>query len=140
MKNYNSYIVTKRFKNRGICGDLNLPFGTECFVKNHMIYCNDGKICSTTSQNALDHFTQNYDGFAFLRRKLINSILDALNRSKQSSESCDTRWNKVWNDSICLKYKRAEHSDQWLWNYDFYNAEIDDLKHIAKLIGAKGIK
>ena len=33
--------------------------------------------------------------------------------------------------------KRKEHEDFWLWNHDFYNAGIDDLKYIAKLVGAK---
>ena len=84
-------------------------------------------------------FTQNDDGFAELRRKLIDSIFDALNRSKQSIESYNTKWDKVWNDSTCLKYKREEYDDHWLWNYDFYNAEIDVLQHIAKLVDAKEV-
>ena len=25
----------------------------------------------------------------------------------------------------------------WLWNYEFFNAPVEDLRHIANLIGAK---
>lgn len=139
MKNYNRYIVTKRFKGKAICGDLNLPFGTKCFSENGMIYCKNGAICYVASQNAFDFFTQNDDDCAELRRKLIDSIFDSLNISKQSIESYNTKWDKVWNDSTCLKYKREEYDDHWLWNYNFYNAEIDVLQHIAKLVDAKEV-
>lgn len=137
MKYYNNYIVTKRFKKKSICGTLNLPFGTRCFTENHMICCDFGKICSVTSQNAFDYFTQNDDGCAELRRKLIDGIFDALNSQKQNAESYSEKWNRIWNDLNCRKYKRNEYEDHWLWNYDFYNAEIDDLKYIAGLVGAK---
>ena len=39
--------------------------------------------------------------------------------------------------TLCQKYKKAGHEDYWLWNHDFYNADIEDLKYIANLIGAK---
>lgn len=139
MKYFNQYVVTKRIKKKTLCGDLNLPFGTSCFAKDGVIYCDKGMICDVTSQDAYDFFTQNDDGFAELRRKLIDSIFDALNRSKQSIESYNEKWDKVWNDSTCLKYKREEYDDHWLWNYDFYNAEIDVLQHIVKLVDAKEV-
>ena len=134
MKYYNQYVVTKRFKKKSICGNLNLPFRTKCFTKDGAIYCEKGIICGVASQDAFDFFTQNDDGCAELRRKLINSIFNALNHSKQSIESYNERWDKVWNDTTCLKYKREDYEDHWLWNYDFYNAEIDDLKYIEKLV------
>lgn len=34
----------------------------------------------------------------------------------------------------CLKYKRKDHEDFWLWNHDFYNASIEDLEYIKSLI------
>lgn len=139
MKYFNQYVVTKRIKKKVICGDINLPFGTKCFGKDGAIYCDSGVICSVTSQDAFDFFTQDDDGYATLRRKLIESIFDSLNRSKQSVESYNEKWDKVWNDSICLKYKREDYDDHWLWNYDFYNADIDVLQHIAKLVCAKEV-
>ena len=43
----------------------------------------------------------------------------------------------MWEDALCQKYKKPEHEDYLLWNHDFYNADIEDLKYIANLIGAK---
>lgn len=139
MKIYNQYIVTKRFKELGFCGSLNLPFGTKCFTSDQAICCDKGIICAVTSQNAFDYFTQNDDGRGIKRRKLIQSIFDALSRTKQDLDSYNRKWDKVWNNSICLKYKQKEYEDHWLWNYDFYNAEIIDLQYIAKLVNAKEV-
>lgn len=139
MKFYNQYIVTKRYKKRAFCGELNLPFGTKCFVKDKAICCDKGVICYVASQDAFDFFTQNDDGCAELRRNLINSIFDSLMRSNQSIESYNMKWDKIWNDSTCLRYKREEYDDDWLWNYDFYNADIDALRHIANLVDAKEV-
>ena len=50
------------------------------------------------------------------------------------------RWDKIWDDPRCQQYKCSDRDDFWLWNHDFYNAEIENLKHIAKLIGAKEVK
>lgn len=49
----------------------------------------------------------------------------------------DERCEKVANDSICQRYRRQECDDTWLWNHDFYNADIDVLRYIANLIGVK---
>ena len=139
MEFFNRYIVTKRFKGKAICGDLNLPFGTECFTKGETICCDKGVICSVKSQNAYDYFTLNNDGYGELRRRLIDSIFHALDRSKQSKESYDQKWEKVWDDKTCMKYKRADYDDYWLWNHAFYHAGIGELRYIAKLVGAKEV-
>lgn len=139
MKYFNQYVVTKRIKKKTLCGDLNLPFGTSCFAKDGVIYCDKGMICGVTSQDAYDFFTQNDDGCAILRRKLIDSIFDVINRSNQNVAGYDEKWDKIWNDSTCLKYRREECGDDWLWNYDFYNADIADLRYIAKLVDAKEV-
>lgn len=139
MQYYNKYLVTKRFKTKAICGDVNLPYGTVCTAKDGMILCDKGILCAITSQNAFDYFSQNDDDFAMIRRKLIDNIFDALNRQKQDLNSYNEKWDKIWNDSICQKYKRDDHNDYWLWNYDFYNAEIIDLQYIAKLVNAKEV-
>lgn len=137
MKHFNQYIVTKRIKKKTICGEINLPFGTVCFAKGGAICCDQGMICSVTSQDAYDYFTQNDDGKAEKRRKLIEAIFKSLDPSKQDEESYNSKWDKIWKDEICLKHKREDYEDHWLWSYDFYNAEIDALEHIAQLVEAK---
>ena len=131
---FNQYVVTKRFKGRAICGDLNLPFGTECFAKNEILYCDKGAICSVKSQNSYVYFTWNGDGCGEKRRKLIDSVVRNLDRGKQSKESYDEKWEMVWKDDTCLKYKRTDCNDRWLWSYAFYHAEISDLLYIERLI------
>ena len=44
--------------------------------------------------------------------------------------------SKVWADPLCQNYKRPEHEDFWIWNHDFYDAPVEDLRHIAALVGA----
>ena len=43
-------------------------------------------------------------------------------------------WERVFDDDLTQKYKRPEHADYWLWNHDFFNAPIDDLEYIFKLV------
>ena len=47
------------------------------------------------------------------------------------------RWEKVWADPVCGRYKRPDNEEHWLWNEAFYNAPVDDLRHIARLVGVK---
>lgn len=138
MEYFDQYIVTKRFKGRGICGELNLPIGTECFAVHDYICCAKGAVCRVDSQNGYDFFTRDDDGCGRERRSLIDSIILSLSRHKQSEESYDAKWGKVWKDSVCQKYKRTDYDDFWIWNYDFYHADISDLKYIEKLV-KKGV-
>ena len=135
MQYYEKYIVTKRFKNRAICGDVNLPYGTECFVENFndekAICCDKGAICLVTSQNAYDYFSQNDDNNGIERGKHVHNIINRL-----ATSAYNDMWDKVWNDTVCQKYKRLDFEDHWLWNYDFYNANLNDLQYIARLVGA----
>ena len=48
----------------------------------------------------------------------------------------NARWGKIWDDPRCQKYKRPEQEDHWIWNHDFYNGPVEDLRYIAALIGA----
>lgn len=137
MQYYEKYIVTKRFKDRAICGDVNLPYGTECYVidfnDNKAICCDEGVICLVTSQNAFDYFSQNDDNHGAARGKLVRNIINKLAVPMQNKNDI---WDKVWNDALCQKYKRSDYGDHWLWNYDFYHAALHDLQHIARLVGA----
>lgn len=86
-------------------------------------------LCVVASENAHQHFARNDDGNGMERGNLCRKIANRLrNRQKE--------WDKVWEDSLCQRYKRQEHPDNWLWNHAFYNASIEDLSYIAKLVGA----
>lgn len=134
MKIYNTYIVTKKFSGQAICGDITLPFGTNLTTAKNYICCPSGPICTVTSQNAYDYFSQNDDGHGEERGKFVHDILRRIHKLQKQKERNEIIWGKIWEDPVCLKYKRPEHADHWLWNYDFYNAKIEDLEYIRNLV------
>ena len=97
----------------------------------------DGKLlCVVTSENAHQFFARDDDGAGMLRGKLTQAIQKTLAKRDANYQN---RWDKVWDDPACQPYKRIEYADFWLWNHDFFNADIDTLRHIAKLVGAKEV-
>ena len=125
------YLITKRFKTKAICGEVNLAYGTECFSQGNVIYRQDKQpLCLITSENAHMYFTVNDDGLAKERRQIIEDIAKLLSDEKRMEK----RWDVVWNDLTCRKYKRKELADFWLWNHDFYGASLDDLQYIKKIL------
>lgn len=126
------YICFNRFKQKALCGEVNIPYGTKLDETNNVIsYC--GKpICYIKSQNAYDYFARNDDGKGLERGKLTAEIIKLLNNRKDGKYQ--NRWDRIWGDLSLLKYKRPEHDDYWLWNYDFFNASIDELNRIKSMI------
>lgn len=138
MQDYKKFIVINRLKKTCPCGEVNLPYGTECdtigYGEDKAIICDKGIVCYASSKTARLYFTQNDDGDGKERAKIVESILKLMERKDKDHQK---RWDKVWDDSLCQKYKREEFEDYFLWNHDFYNAPISDLKYVAKLVGAK---
>ena len=54
-------------------------------------------------------------------------------------DSHQRRWDLVWEDPVCQKYRHPEHEDHFLWGHAFFEAPVDDLRHIAALIGARAV-
>ena len=127
------YIVHKRFKGKAICGDVNLPAMTECESDGVFITYKDKTICYVTSKNAHQFFAVNDDGMGMIRGKLTQEIRNILTKRDGNYQA---RWDKVWGDSVCQKYKSDTYEDYWLWNHEFFHADIDTLRHIASLVGA----
>lgn len=130
-----TYITTQRARFVSLSGPVNLPYGTEVQCEEGVLTLDGAPLCGDHSQNAYDFFSRNDDGNGLERGKLIQSIRKVLEKRDKGYQA---RWDKVWADPLCRKYKRKEHADFWLWNFDFYNAEILDLRYIAALVGAKG--
>ena len=128
------YIAIKRARFFSLSGSVNIPYGTKIDCANGVLSIDGKPLCGDHSQNGYDFFTRDDDGNGLERGKLVQAIRKTL---KNRDENHQARWNKVWADPICQKYKRADHTDYWLWNHDFFNAEIADLHHIAALVGAK---
>lgn len=130
------YITHTRFKGKALCGDVNLPAMTECEAYKNLIV-HDGKpICFTTCENAHQHFARNDDGQGMERGRLTKAIQKTL---AKRDEQYQARWDKVWADAVCQKYRREDYTDYWLWNQEFFGAEIKDLRHIAEIIKGKDV-
>lgn len=130
---HKTYITRKRAKFNSACGPVNIPYGTPLEVEGDFL-CLDGKpLCYPESQTALDFFSQNDDGNGLQRGKLVGAILSRLDKRDKDHQS---RWDKIWADALCKKYKRPDHEERWIWNPGFFNAPVMDLRHITALIGA----
>lgn len=130
---YKNYLCRKRARFDGISGQVNIPYGTALICQDGFLMHQNKPLCGITSQNAYDFFSQNDDGMGRERGDLVGRVLSKLQKRDAWYQA---RWNKVWEDSRCQKYKRPEHEDHWIWNFDFYNGPVEDLRYIAGLIGA----
>lgn len=128
------YIVKRRARFNAITGPVNLPWGTPVEEQDGFLVRDGLQLCAVTSQNAFDYFAKNGDGNGVERGRLTISIMDTLAKRDADHQN---RWNRVWEDPRCQKYRRADHADFWLWNREFFEAPVEDLRHIVDLVGAK---
>lgn len=136
---YSRYIARKRARFNTEAGPVNIPYGTVLKARDGFILANtpnERLLCYTTSEAAYAYFSQDDDGKGRERGALVAAILARL-RPRNEQDSCQARWDKVWGDALCQRYRRPDHEDHWIWSYDFYNAPVTDLWHIARLVGAK---
>lgn len=126
------YIVHNRFKDIALCGPVNLKATSQCWEAEGVIFYEAQPLCYATSENSFEHFARNDDGNGMLRGQLTHAIKKRLaKRDAQYQE----RWDKVWADKLCAKFKRKEYADFWIWNKAFHDAEIGELEYVAELIG-----
>lgn len=67
-----------------------------------------------------------------ISQEMMMEIIKLLDNRKDGKYQ--DRWDRIWDDLSLLKYKRPEHDDYWLWNYDFFNASIEELNRIKSMI------
>ena len=125
------YICFKRFKDKALCGNVNIPKSTILYEIDGYLFMVQDRICANTSQNCYDHFARNDDGHGIERGELTSKIISKLAKRDNKYQE---RWDKIWSDMSLLKFKRVEFDDYWLWNHEFYNANINDLEYIYNKI------
>ena len=125
------YIVRRRARFLAICGPVNLPYGTEVSSDGAFLTVNGEKLCSITSQNAYDFFSRNDDGMGLERGKLVQDIRSTLERRDAKYQS---RWDRLWADEGANKLRRTDHEDYWIWSFAFYNADVNELRRISRLL------
>lgn len=130
-----AYIVKRRARVETITGPVNLPYGTEVeAVEDRLIY-QGRQLCAVTSRKAHLYFARNDDGQGRERGAMTLAITKRLEKRDRDHQR---RWDLVWEDPVCQKYRHPEHEDHFLWGHTFYEAPVEDLRHIAALIGARG--
>lgn len=129
-----SIIVFRRFKDLGICGDVNIPYGTELTATpDGFVTFPDGrKITKIHSQNYIQHFSTNDDGQGLLRGKLTYAIAFSP-RERKHKNGYVFRFSEDENDMIRKEWGKylMPYDDTILFNNDFYDAPIEDLKKLA---------
>ena len=132
------YITVERYKRDDARGRFNIPYGTPITERGGLLW-HDGKdICGDHSAVMRTYFARDDDGRGLERGKLSHSIVNALAiRPNETKEQHDKRWEVVWDDPVCGKYKKPHQENHWLWSIEFYNAPVEDLRYIAALVGAK---
>lgn len=128
------YLARRRARFRGICGQVNLPYGTVLEARDGFLLWEGRRLCTVTSENAHQYFVPDGDGQGVERGELISAILARLERRDKEHQA---RWDALWADPLACHYRRLEHGNHWLWRQEFYRAPVADLRHIAGLIGAK---
>ena len=129
------YTTIKRFKRESISGHLNLPYGTPLEKRDDGILYHDGKpVCVARSFASHEHFCRDDDGNGAARGKLSHAIIKKLGGFHREETP---EWEAVWSDKTAEKYRRKDHQDFWLWDDAFYNAPLEDLNHIAEIVGVK---
>lgn len=135
------YITFKRYKGPTPAGSVNIPALSICEVINGVVYFNHKPVCAVHSDACDAHFAYNGDGNGVHRGHLTSAIKKQLLRKpNETAEQHQARWDKIWEDKVCAPYKWQIDPERWMWGDNFYTAPIEDLQHIAKLIGAKEVK
>lgn len=126
-----NYITTKRYKKQSMSDHVNIPYGTEVECYSNILYYNGKPLCFITSQDCYEYFSRNDDGHGLERGGLVNEIIDTMSTRDDNYQA---RWDKIWSDDKLCKYRDKGIDDFWLWDFEFYNAPIEDLRYILEKV------
>lgn len=129
------YIAARRARFNAIGGPVNIPYGTTVEAVDGFLERDGLRLCAVTSESAHKYFARDSDGNGLERGQLTASIIATVSKRDKAHK---TRWAKLWADPLACRYQRADHADFWVWSHDFFEAPVEDLRHIAALIGLGG--
>ena len=128
------YIVKKRMREAGISGRADVYKRQRLEAVDGVIIHKGAAVCAVTSRNAHLHLARDDDGQGRERGALTLAITSTLEKRDKDHQA---RWDRVWEDETAQKYRRQDHEDHFLWGHAFFEAPVEDLRHIADLIGAR---
>ena len=131
------YITHKRFKNIGMTAKTyNIPYSTNLEVKDQIIYYNNEPICYITSENAHKYFSRNDDNNGLERGRLTYAIAYS---DRKANKNNGFRFTPEEREILVDEYSHflVDNTEWILFNHDFFNAEIEELKEMAKKLNIK---
>lgn len=129
------YIAARRARFNAIGGPVNIPYGTTVEAVDGFLERDGLRLCAVTSESAHKYFARDSDGNGLERGQLTASIIAAVSKRDAGHGA---RWEKLWADRLARRYRRKDHADFWVWSHAFFEAPVEDLRHIAALIGLAG--
>ena len=94
------YVTRKRARFKSILGiDVNIPWGAVLEEQDGLLFFQGAPVCTTTSQDAYDFFSQDNDSQGEVRGRLVGSIMARLERRDANYQA---RWNKVWGSNSTM--------------------------------------
>ena len=134
------YIAHRRFKQKAACGiEMNIPALSVFKTMGGFIATEDGKaICRPTSESGQKYFAVNDDGNGLERGKLTYAIAFAKRKIK-CNNGFVFRFSDQDQETLLSKWKKflVPDSEFILFNNDFFHADIETLKQIAKDVNIK---
>lgn len=135
------YITHHRFKEIAVCKKvLNIPYGTELKIDNGFIATLNGEIiCFPTSENAHKHFARDDDGSGLERGVLTYAIAYG---KRQPMNNKDKQIYRFSDGEIQLLKSHWKHFlrddvNVILFNHEFFNADIWQLRELARQLKIK---
>lgn len=128
------YITIKNFQclnNEGI--PIVIKRDTEVEEVDGLIACGEIPLCNNGDKTAFEYFSRNNDRKGKERAELCWKIVNRLNKVDNKSA---VRWKAIYSSDKAKSLRDNTDTVFWKWGYDFYNAEIKDLKTIWSLISA----
>lgn len=131
-----NYITHHRYRGLAACGEwFNIPYETELVTAGDYIVTQSGKpICYDTSETAKRHFARNNDGRGLERGELTYAIAYAPRRAGKGFRFTDEEQEllaKHWSHFL------REDVETILFNEDFFAAQPEELKALAKMLHIK---
>lgn len=107
-------------------------------AKNEFIYVDDIPVCYYNSETGLKYFCRNDDGMGLLRHKYTYAIAQS-DRIRIHDDGIVSRFTPEEIDEIYKNWSHflADAPDVLLFNSNFYNATIDDLRKMARAVNIR---
>lgn len=143
------YKVCERFRGKIPNGTtVNIPYGTTCESKYGYIWHNDKIVAYEESEVAHRYYVRDDDDLGDERHNLIVKIEMALTVMDYGRHTSSRRIieyeahnqrreraiRKILGNLNLMRFRKSEHPDNIVWAHSFYVAEIEDLRHILKII------